>query len=133
MFAGIVPNAFANWTGLAKYASPCVSGSRPMKRAALHDALAELDRALVLDPFDAELWNLSAAWNNLLERFPEALAAAERAAGLRSPYPKAHINAAWALYRWRAMTKQGSVSGWRWRRHGRSTTSRTSTRRKDWP
>jgi tetratricopeptide (TPR) repeat protein len=71
----------------------------PEERLALQEALAELNRALVLDPYDAELWNLSAAWNNLLENFTEALAVADRAASLRTPYPKAHINAAWALYR----------------------------------
>jgi len=41
----------------------------------------------------------SAAWNNLLERFSKALRSAEKARGLRTPYPKAHTNAAWALYR----------------------------------
>lgn len=71
----------------------------PDERLGLAGALAEVDRALILDPFDAELWNLSAAWNNLLEKFSQALSAAEKAAELRVPYPKAHINAARALYR----------------------------------
>jgi len=71
----------------------------PAERIALSEALAELDRALALDPYDAELWNLSAAWNNLLEKFGEALRSAEKAMELRTPYPKAHTNAAWALYR----------------------------------
>ena len=71
----------------------------PDERVALHEALAELDRALALDPYDAELWNLSAAWNNLLEQFLKALELQNKALELRNPYPKAHINAAWALYR----------------------------------
>jgi hypothetical protein len=51
-----------------------------------------------MDPYDPELWNLSAAWRILLDNFSAALEAANRAAALRDPYPKSHINAATALF-----------------------------------
>lgn len=34
----------------------------PDERLALHNAVAEIDRAIELDPYDAELWNLKSAW-----------------------------------------------------------------------
>jgi tetratricopeptide (TPR) repeat protein len=71
------------------------------ERVVLHEALEELVKALGLNPYDPELWNLNAAWQNLLGRSTEALRAADKAAELRNPYPKAHINAALALYRLR--------------------------------
>jgi tetratricopeptide (TPR) repeat protein len=67
------------------------------ERLALHEALNELDRAIASDPYDAELWNLKAAWMNLLERYSDALQAAKHAIENRDPYAKAHINAATAL------------------------------------
>lgn len=63
------------------------------ERLALHEALAELDRALTCDPYDAELWNLKSAWYVLLERHESALSAARHAIEIREPYAKAHINA----------------------------------------
>ncbi len=69
------------------------------ERIVLDEALEELERAIALNPYDPELWNLKAAWLNLLDRSNEALSAANKAAELRNPYPKAHINAALALYR----------------------------------
>jgi len=71
----------------------------PDERLALHEAIAELDRALEVDPYDPELWNLSSAWRILSCSFAEALQAANKADELREPYPKCHINAATALLR----------------------------------
>ena len=67
------------------------------ERLALHEALNELDKAIAIDPYDAELWNLKAAWLNLLERYSDALPAAIQAIDIRDPYAKAHINAGTAL------------------------------------
>lgn len=67
------------------------------ERLALHEALAELERALTCDPYDAELWNLKAAWYVLLGRHDSALSAARRAIEAREPYAKAHINAGSSL------------------------------------
>lgn len=67
------------------------------ERLALHEAVNELDRSITIDPYDAELWNLKAAWMNLLEHYSDALQAATRAIEIRDPYAKAHINAGTAL------------------------------------
>lgn len=70
----------------------------PEERLALLEAVAELQTALQLDPWDAELWNLRSAWCIKLDRFDEALSDAERASELRPhQYLKPFINKAHAL------------------------------------
>lgn len=70
----------------------------PEERLALVEALAELNRALAIDEFDAELWNLKSAWSALLERFEDAILCADRALVLRPHhYPKPYVNKAKAL------------------------------------
>ncbi|MDP3950862.1 tetratricopeptide repeat protein [Microbacterium sp.] len=70
----------------------------PDERLALSEALGELDRALALDEWDAELWNFRAAWCYLLRRFDEVISAADRAIELRtSGYAKPYYNRGIAL------------------------------------
>jgi hypothetical protein len=72
----------------------------PEERLALQEALLELDRAIKLDDYDAELWNLRSAWCVLLERYDDAIAGADRAIALRpSGYPKPFHNKATALWK----------------------------------
>ncbi len=71
---------------------------RPEQRLTLKEALAELERALTLDPYDAEMWNLKSAWSWLLDRPAETIAAADRAIELRPHnYANPHVNKANAL------------------------------------
>jgi tetratricopeptide (TPR) repeat protein len=68
------------------------------ERLALREALAELERAIALDPWDAELWNLKGAWCQMLGRLHDALPALEEAIRLRpGTYVKPHINKASVL------------------------------------
>jgi tetratricopeptide (TPR) repeat protein len=68
------------------------------ERIALKEALLELDRALAVDPYEAELWNLKAAWCNCLERYGDALGYALKAIELRpSNYAKPYMNKAIAF------------------------------------
>lgn len=70
----------------------------PEERLALVEALAEIDKAISLDEYDAELWNLKAAWLTLLERYEEAVECADRAIQQRpSAYAKPYHNKANAL------------------------------------
>jgi len=72
----------------------------PDERLALHHAIAEIDRALLLDEYDAELWNFKSAWCNMIERYEEAIQYANKAIGLRPhKYPKPHINKGVALFK----------------------------------
>jgi tetratricopeptide (TPR) repeat protein len=78
----------------------------PEERLSLHEALAELDCAIQVDPADAELWNLRSAWCILLGRYEEAVEAADRAIELRpSQYAKPFHNKARALF------EKGDASG----------------------
>ena len=71
----------------------------PDERLSLHEAVLEMDRAIALDEYDAELWNLRSAWCVILERYQEAVVAADRAITLRpSRYPKPYHNKAVALW-----------------------------------
>ncbi|MEK7692142.1 MAG: hypothetical protein AAB425_14095, partial [Bdellovibrionota bacterium] len=71
----------------------------PDERLSLQEAVEELDRAIMLDEHDAELWNLRSAWCVILERNTEAVADADRAISLRpSGYPKPYHNKAMALW-----------------------------------
>jgi len=73
----------------------------PEERLALREALTELEKAISLDEYDPELWNLKSAWCSLLGRYEEAIRCADRAIELRpSHYPKPHqkkANALWGL------------------------------------
>jgi len=70
-------------------------------RLALQEAVAELERALQVDPHDAALWNFKAAWCELLGRHLESIEAADKAIALRPVgYPRPWINKAMALYSW---------------------------------
>lgn len=67
----------------------------PAERLHLFQALEEIERALALDPYDAECWNLKAAWSYMGGRPADAIEAADRAIELRPHgYAKPHINKA---------------------------------------
>lgn len=68
------------------------------ERWSLRDAVDELDRAIALDPWDAEMWNFKGAWCRKLGRLDDALIALERSTELRPDgYAKPHINKALLL------------------------------------
>jgi tetratricopeptide (TPR) repeat protein len=70
----------------------------PDERMTLQEGLRELEQALELDPYDAELWNFRSAWCILLKRYEEAIPHAERVLSLRPQgYVKPLINKATAL------------------------------------
>ena len=70
----------------------------PAGRLALKEALEELERALALDEYDHELWNLKAAWCALLGRPEESLQFAERSLeNAPADYVKPYVNKAIAL------------------------------------
>lgn len=73
------------------------------ERLALLEAVREIDKAIELDEYDHELWNLKAAWCVLLERFEEALRSAEESlANAPDDYIKPFVNkmnALWGLGR----------------------------------
>jgi len=72
----------------------------PEERLALHAALEEIERASTLDEYDAELWNLRAAWSILIERYDDAIGYADKAVNLRPfHYPKPYHNKASALWK----------------------------------
>ncbi len=71
----------------------------PEERLALHEALAELDKAIFLDEYDSEIWNLKSAWCYLLGRHEEAIQCADMAIRQRPfNYPKPYINKAGAFW-----------------------------------
>jgi tetratricopeptide (TPR) repeat protein len=71
---------------------------QPEERLTLREALAEVERGLVVNEYESELWNLKSAWCTLLERHEEAIKCADRALELRPHrYPKPFINKARAL------------------------------------
>jgi tetratricopeptide (TPR) repeat protein len=71
----------------------------PDERLSLQEAIRELDRAIKIDEYDAELWNLRSAWCMLLEQYEEGVTAANRAISLRpTGYPKPYHNKANALW-----------------------------------
>ena len=57
----------------------------PDERLALLEALAELDKAISIEEYDAELWNLKSAWKILMQENEAALHCADKAIELR-PY-----------------------------------------------
>lgn len=66
---------------------------------ALLAAIAELERATELDPYDAALWNYLSAWHSRLENHDETIRYADRAIELRpNLYHRPHINKAFALW-----------------------------------
>ncbi|OGL44641.1 MAG: hypothetical protein A2161_07845 [Candidatus Schekmanbacteria bacterium RBG_13_48_7] len=71
----------------------------PDERLALQEAFIELDQAIALDEYDAELWNLKSAWSLFLEKYESAIEFADKAISLRSHnYPKPHTNKANAYH-----------------------------------
>ncbi len=73
-------------------------GFPPEERLALREAVAELGRAIDLDPEDHMLWNFQSAWMILLCRWDEAIAAADKAHSLAPEgYVKPLTNKAYAL------------------------------------
>jgi len=81
-----------------KYETRCETFP-PKERLSLHEAMNEIDRAISLDKYDPELWNLKAAWNCLLEQYKKAISCADRAIELRPyNYPKPYQNKANALW-----------------------------------
>ena len=69
------------------------------ERLALSEGLAELDKILVLDEWDSEMWNFKSAWSLLLRNFPQAVACADRAIELRPDgYCRPYHNKATALW-----------------------------------
>ncbi|RJP54063.1 MAG: hypothetical protein C4583_03475 [Anaerolineaceae bacterium] len=70
----------------------------PEERLALQCAVEEMERTLVLEDSDAELWNFHAAWCMLLRRNDEAMQSADKAIALRPHgYVKPWINKAIVL------------------------------------
>jgi tetratricopeptide (TPR) repeat protein len=70
----------------------------PDERMTLKEGLHELEQALELDPYDAEMWNFRSAWCILLKRYEEAIPHAERALIIRPHgYVKPLINKSTAL------------------------------------
>lgn len=73
-------------------------GFPPGERLALNEAIAELEKAIELDPEDHMLWNFQSAWMNLLCRWDEAIVAADKALSLcPQGYLKPLTNKALAL------------------------------------
>jgi hypothetical protein len=73
-------------------------GFPPEERKALKEALAELGKAIELDPEDHMLWNFQSAWMILLGRWDEATAAADKALSLAPEgYIKPLTNKGFAL------------------------------------
>lgn len=85
------------------------------ERLTLHAAIAALDSALALDPYDAELWNFKSAWFILLEEHERALTCADKALELRpTGYPKPHQNKAaafCAMKRWDEARESARTAG----------------------
>jgi len=75
----------------------------PQERVALLEALAEMERLIAADGYEAQYWNYKSAWCVLLRRPQDAILAAERAIALRpSNYPRPYLNIAashWMLGR----------------------------------
>jgi tetratricopeptide (TPR) repeat protein len=55
----------------------------PEERLALFEALNELEKAIILDRYEATFWNFRAAWKNLLRQYDEAILSADEAIRLR--------------------------------------------------
>lgn len=71
----------------------------PDERLALYEALKELEKAIALDEYDPELWNLKSAWCYLLGKHEEAIVCADKAIELRPiNYPKPYQNKANAFW-----------------------------------
>ena len=71
----------------------------PQDQLALAEALSEIDQALALDEYDAELWNLKAAWCVLARRYEESIACADQAIELRPEgYPEPYQNKTISLW-----------------------------------
>jgi len=71
----------------------------PEDRLALMEGVAEIDRALAADPYDAVMWNLNAGWRQSLGRNEQAIQSAEKAIELRPlTYSRPWVNKAAALY-----------------------------------
>lgn len=67
-------------------------------RLALHAAVEEMCRVVELDAYDAEAWNFLSAWYLLLERYADAIDAADKAIDLRpNGYAKPWTNKITAL------------------------------------
>ena len=70
----------------------------PEDRTALRFAVAEIEKALELDEYDAEMWNFKAAWLSILGEHDDAIASADRAVSLRpTGYAKPYHNKANSL------------------------------------
>ena len=68
------------------------------ERLALLEAVCEIDKAIELDKYDHELWNLKAAWCVLLQRHGDALRSAEESlANAPDNYIKPFVNKMIAL------------------------------------
>jgi tetratricopeptide (TPR) repeat protein len=73
-------------------------GFPPEERLALKAAVAELEKAIALDPDDHMLWNFQSAWMILLCRWDDAIEAADKALSLAPEgYVKPLTNKAFAL------------------------------------
>jgi len=82
-----------------RYRTTLAEAFLPEERLALHEALSELEKALAIDEYDPEVWNLKTAWCSLLARYEEAVDASDRAIELRPMhYHRAHQNKAVALW-----------------------------------
>jgi hypothetical protein len=85
------------------------------ERVTLRAAIAALDSALALDPYDAELWNFKSAWSILIGEHQVALTCADKALALRpTGYPKPHQNKAAAfrgLKRWEEARESARTAG----------------------
>ncbi|MCD4785058.1 MAG: hypothetical protein K8T10_14685 [Candidatus Eremiobacteraeota bacterium] len=81
-----------------RYRETLLESFLPEERLSLQEALIEIDKALSLDEYDAELWNLKSAWCCLMGQYEEAILCADRSIKLRPfSYPKPYHNKANAL------------------------------------
>jgi tetratricopeptide (TPR) repeat protein len=72
----------------------------PEERIALHQAIVEIDKIILLDEFDPVMWNFKSAWCNQLKRYDEAMYCAKRSIELRPHnYPKPWINVSDSLFK----------------------------------
>ena len=83
----------------------------PRERLALKEALAEVERVLVLDPYDPKMLNFKSAWLILMRDYEAAIAAADAALSIQpTGYLKPFTNKAWALAQLGRLDEAGALA-----------------------